>query len=85
MATLSHWKKVRMPRFAPLRESLRVDVLVVGGGMTGISVAYLLKKAGKKVLIFGQVPEVGVNVPRCLARKAMPLAWVKSSGVALRE
>ena len=37
-----------MPRFAPLRKSLTVDVLVVGGGMTGISAAYLLKKAGRK-------------------------------------
>ena len=51
MATLSHWKKVRMPRFSPLRGPLKVDVLVVGGGMTGITTAYLLKKAGRKVAL----------------------------------
>ncbi len=51
MATLSHWKKVRIPRFAPLRKSLKVDALVVGGGMTGITAAYLLKKAGRKVAL----------------------------------
>lgn len=51
MATLSHWKKIGLPRFSPLRESLKVDVLVVGGGMTGITAAYLLKKAGRKVAV----------------------------------
>jgi Rieske Fe-S protein len=47
MATRSHWKKIRMPRFSPLGRSLKVDVLVVGGGMTGITTAYMLKKATK--------------------------------------
>ncbi len=51
MATLSHWKQVRLPRFAPLGEPLQVDVLVIGGGMTGITAAYLLKKSGKKVAL----------------------------------
>lgn len=51
MATLSHWKKVRLPRFSPLQKPLKVDVLIVGGGMTGITTAYLLKKAGLKVAL----------------------------------
>jgi len=51
MATVSHWKRVRLPRFAALRKACRVDVLVVGGGMTGISAAYLLKKAGRRVAL----------------------------------
>ncbi len=34
-----------------MNRSLEVDVLVVGGGMTGISVAYLLKKAGRTVAV----------------------------------
>ncbi len=51
MATRSHWKEVRLPQFMPLHQTLKVDVLIVGGGMTGITTAYLLKKAGKKVAL----------------------------------
>src|SRR5436190_9924776 len=51
MATRSHWKDVRLPQFLPLHQALKVDVLVVGGGMTGITTAYLLKQAGKKVAL----------------------------------
>ncbi len=51
MATRSHWKEVRLPKFMPLHQTLKIDVLIVGGGMTGITTAYLLKKAGKKVVL----------------------------------
>lgn len=51
MATVSHWKRVRVPRFLALRKPMRVDVLVVGGGMTGITAAYLLKRAGLTVAL----------------------------------
>jgi len=51
MLSKSVWKSVSMPRFLPLSESIQVDVLVVGGGNTGIVTAYLLKRAGKKVAL----------------------------------
>jgi glycine/D-amino acid oxidase-like deaminating enzyme/nitrite reductase/ring-hydroxylating ferredoxin subunit len=51
MTTPSYWKSVTLPRFQPLNESLKVDVLIVGGGHTGIITAYLLKQAGLKVAI----------------------------------
>src|SRR5947207_15253912 len=34
-----------------LQENISVDVLVVGASITGITVAYLLKKAGSKVAL----------------------------------
>lgn len=33
-----------------------------------------LLDAGKKVIIIGQVPELGINIPTCLARNHLPIA-----------
>ena len=39
------------PKFRPLAQRLSVDVLIVGGGVTGILAGYLLKKAGSRVAL----------------------------------
>lgn len=49
--TKSYWKNVSMPGFVPLSQSITVDVLIVGGGNTGIITAYLLKQAGLRVAL----------------------------------
>ena len=48
------------PRFAKLADDLRVDVVVVGAGLTGLTAAYLLTKAGKSVAVLerGRCTEV---------------------------
>ncbi len=52
MDTASHWRKTTwLPRFPPLDQTLTVDVAVVGAGITGITTAYLLKKAGLSVAL----------------------------------
>ncbi len=38
-------------RFPQLERDLEVDVCIVGGGMTGLTAAYILKKAGKTVAL----------------------------------
>ena len=38
-----------MPPFPKLQRDRRVDVAIVGGGMTGLTAAYLLTAAGKSV------------------------------------
>jgi monoamine oxidase len=47
MDTTSAWTATSaLPRFPPLRENRRGDVVVVGAGLTGITAACLLKRAG---------------------------------------
>lgn len=50
--TVSLWNAtLEMPECQPLAEDLRVDVCVVGAGMAGLSVAYMLTRAGKTVAV----------------------------------
>jgi glycine/D-amino acid oxidase-like deaminating enzyme/nitrite reductase/ring-hydroxylating ferredoxin subunit len=45
------WNVVEMPRFPQLTGAIRCDVIVIGGGITGLTAAYLLKRAGKRVVV----------------------------------
>lgn len=40
-----------MRLYAPLTEDIQADVVIVGGGLTGSTLAYLLGKSGKKVVV----------------------------------
>ncbi len=42
---------IELPSLAPLERSLATDVCVVGAGIAGLSTAYLLVRAGKKVVV----------------------------------
>jgi glycine/D-amino acid oxidase-like deaminating enzyme/Rieske Fe-S protein len=47
----SAWQSATMPKFEKLSRDLKCDCLVVGGGITGLTAAYLLTQAGKKVVL----------------------------------
>jgi glycine/D-amino acid oxidase-like deaminating enzyme/nitrite reductase/ring-hydroxylating ferredoxin subunit len=48
----AYWiRTADMPRFAPLDRHLTVDVAVVGGGLVGLTTAYLMKMAGLNVAV----------------------------------
>jgi glycine/D-amino acid oxidase-like deaminating enzyme/nitrite reductase/ring-hydroxylating ferredoxin subunit len=50
--TTPYWQtSVALPRFRSLDRDLHVDVAIVGGGITGITAAYLLKRSGKDVAL----------------------------------
>lgn len=50
--SLSLWiDTFEMPKFAPLEDNLETDVCIVGGGIAGLTTAYLLMKEGKKVCL----------------------------------
>lgn len=47
----SYWKKFKEKKFDKLQEDIKVDVCIVGGGLTGLTTAYYLLKKGKTVAI----------------------------------
>lgn len=50
--TLSIWMStVEMPFFRELQEDIETDVCIVGGGIGGLTTAYLLAKEGKRVCV----------------------------------
>jgi len=52
MSTYSIWSsKVEETSFAPLRNDTTVDVAIIGGGITGLTAAYILSRSGKKVAL----------------------------------
>ena len=50
--TIPYWlDTAKIKTFPALSEDITVDVLVVGGGLTGLTTAYLLKEAGMTVAV----------------------------------
>src|SRR5690625_4258905 len=52
----SYWRDtVQLPSFPALDQSVKADVGIVGGGITGITAAYLLAKQNVKVVLIDAV------------------------------
>src|SRR5687768_17412534 len=50
---------VQMPACPPLEANAHVDVAIVGAGISGLTTAYLLAKAGKAVAVLDDGPIAG--------------------------
>ena len=60
--TTSYWTDTEpIPGYPALDRDLDVDVVVVGAGITGLTAAYLLKRAGKKVAVLERMRVGGVD------------------------
>jgi glycine/D-amino acid oxidase-like deaminating enzyme/nitrite reductase/ring-hydroxylating ferredoxin subunit len=52
MDTTSYWREnTATPRFRKLDQDCKVDVAIIGAGITGVTAAYLFKRAGCKVAL----------------------------------
>ena len=52
VATTPYWSHTAsFPQYESLKDNAAADVVVVGGGMTGLTTAYLLASAGKRVIV----------------------------------
>jgi glycine/D-amino acid oxidase-like deaminating enzyme/nitrite reductase/ring-hydroxylating ferredoxin subunit len=49
---MSYWLDSVAPvKFESLKENISTDIVIVGGGITGVSIAYCLMQSGKKVVL----------------------------------
>ena len=48
-----------LPQFSPLEENVHVDACVVGAGIAGLTTAYMLARAGKRVAVIDDGPVAG--------------------------
>jgi glycine/D-amino acid oxidase-like deaminating enzyme/nitrite reductase/ring-hydroxylating ferredoxin subunit len=70
-STRSIWMEVDVPQYEPLRADTVADVVVVGAGIAGMSVAYHLSRAGMQVVVIDDGPIGGGETCRTTAH----LTW----------
>lgn len=79
--SISFWSSDQtMPKFDPLAHDMTTDVCVVGGGIAGLTTAYLLMKEGKKVCLLegfeiasGQTSRTSAHVSNVLGTRLFEL------------
>ena len=71
-STTPYWStSATFPRFARIAEDVATDVVVGGAGVTGLSAAYLLAKAGKRVVVLERDRCAGIDTGHTSAHLTM--------------
>src|SRR6478672_10936935 len=65
--TTSVWMETQPPQFSPLDRDLRVNVCIVGAGISGMTCAYLLARTGRSIVIIDDGPIAGGETGRTTA------------------
>ncbi len=72
--TTSVWMATQpLPNFETLRRDITADVCVVGAGIAGLTTAYLLTRAGQKIVVLDDGPIVSGETERTTAHLASAL------------
>ena len=62
MKNYSIWKdNIKLPNYKKLNNNIEVDVLIIGGGMSGINTLYQLKDTNLKTILLEQ-NKIGMGV-----------------------
>ena len=54
MKNISIWKDINLKEYPKLNRDINIDILIIGGGITGISTLYHLKDSNLKVILVEQ-------------------------------
>lgn len=65
--TTSIWMETDVPQFSPLDRDLRVNVCIVGAGISGMTTAYLLARTGRSIVVIDDGPIAGGETGRTTA------------------
>jgi glycine/D-amino acid oxidase-like deaminating enzyme/nitrite reductase/ring-hydroxylating ferredoxin subunit len=83
------WPGVKLPEFPALEKDVRVDVAVVGAGISGLTTAYLLAREGKSVAVVddgglgtGMTGATTAHLTNCLDRRYTDIARVRGEEAA---
>ncbi|MGZ3806641.1 MAG: NAD(P)/FAD-dependent oxidoreductase, partial [Bacteriovorax sp.] len=79
--SVSKWmESVQMPTYPPLLADIDTDVCIVGGGLAGLTTAYLLQQEGRKVCVLegfeigsGQTGRTTAHFTYCLDERYQKL------------